>query len=90
MESIQKTKGGRGGLAVIISPDNEFTELYQSAIGVDFNDLKGPPLKPEDIENVNLFNSERPLPIGDIDVTQRLIADTTALTNTASESTTLN
>lgn len=72
MEDIQQTKGKRGGLAVIIAPGVEYTELYRTAIGVDFEKLKGPTLPPELVEVVNLFNTEDTLPDGVHDVSQRL------------------
>lgn len=74
MEAVQQPKGRRGGLAIIISPYIEFTELHRTAIGIDLEALKEPPLAPEHVQVANLFNTEDLLPSGEVDITQRIVA----------------
>lgn len=76
MEPIQQTKGKRGGLAVISSPEVEFTELFRTSIGVDFEALKGPPIHPENAEFPTLSNTETIIPDGEIDISQQLMIET--------------
>lgn len=75
MEAIQQLKGRRGGLAVIVSPELEFTEKYRCAVGIDFEAQKESLPPPEHTELVNLFNVENALPEGDVDVSQQLAAE---------------
>lgn len=70
-----------GRLTIIVIPDIEFTELHRDAIGIDFEKLKGSTLPLENIETVNLFNSEDALPNDEINVTQSLVADATTIAN---------
>lgn len=85
MEAIKQTKGRRGGLDVIIGPDVEFTELYRTTIVADFEALKGPPLASENVELVNLFNSEEELSEGENDISQKLEEEALDINNAAKE-----
>lgn len=78
MEAIQQTKGRRGGLAVIVNPYIEFTELHRDVIDIDFDKLKGSTIPPEHAEVVKLFNSEEAMPNGEMDITQSVMDDATS------------
>lgn len=65
MESVRQTKGRRGGLAMIISPDVEYTELHSYAIGVETEAEKGDTPSAEHVELVTLLNAEAALPDGE-------------------------
>lgn len=75
MEAIKQTKGRRGGVAIIIHPDLEYTELHRDAIGIDFDILKGQALPPEHVELVNLFNTENAIPDEAMDILLSIVAD---------------
>lgn len=82
MEAIQQTKGRRGGLAIIIIPDIEYTELFRCAIGADFEAQKEGPLAPKHIEHVTLQKSENALPNGEVEVEQSLTLEASGTTET--------
>lgn len=71
-----QTKGKRGGLAVVISLELEFTDLHKSAIDAHFEEMKGTTLKSVHVEEVTLNNAEAEIPDGEVDIEQSLALDT--------------
>lgn len=62
MEAIQQVKGKRGGLAIIVIPEIDFTELHRCAVGIDLDKLQKAEVEPEHIQLVNVSNVEECLP----------------------------
>lgn len=84
-EAINKTKGKRGGLTIFISPNIEFTELYRTAIGPDFEKAQNVTQLTELEGPISIFNAEEAMPEGEIDIEQRLAAEQNDVSPTASE-----
>lgn len=68
MAAVQQTKGRRGGLALIIIRDIEYTEINRTFIGDQGQNRETEHLNQEHLQEVTIFNSEDSFPDEYIDV----------------------
>lgn len=67
MEAQQLTVGKRGGLAVIISPEINYTEIHIEYIGDDRTRQERENLTEHHLQNISIFDSEALTPEEDVD-----------------------